>query len=231
LSSEVFGRQTRFADSLEPCGFARPGRPCRGTRSALVMKGSPVRVRASASSRFPARPGRFASALASLTAVLRAARAVQHCSTRIQALSDAPGNREDCEVTKLARSRLDSDRSQTPLAREVPTGHSPTPHRRIIGRGDGRGNLSVAPAVSTPATAAFGCRIGWHRDNGWTEPPGRLSQLWLLRSHSLCRALRAQRTTEAAIGSGTAISRRRTAPTTFTTRVADQYAARGYSCG
>ena len=45
----VFGRHRGRADFSEPCGFARPGATRGDTRSTLVMKGSPVRVRASAS--------------------------------------------------------------------------------------------------------------------------------------------------------------------------------------
>ena len=49
----VFGRHRDGADFLEPCDFARPGAPCCDWRSTLVMKGSPVRVRASALPKVP----------------------------------------------------------------------------------------------------------------------------------------------------------------------------------
>jgi hypothetical protein len=49
LSFEGFGRRRRGAVSPEPCGLARPDTSSGDTWSFLVMKGSPVRVRASAS--------------------------------------------------------------------------------------------------------------------------------------------------------------------------------------
>ena len=63
LSSEGLGRHLRRSDLLEPCDLGRRGTSLRDTRSTLVMKGSPVRVRASASryyqgaSRRPRRAG------------------------------------------------------------------------------------------------------------------------------------------------------------------------------
>jgi hypothetical protein len=46
---QVFGRRFGSGDPMERCGFARLRVACCDTRSTLVMKGSPVRVRASAS--------------------------------------------------------------------------------------------------------------------------------------------------------------------------------------
>ena len=46
---EAFGRHRARADSLEPCDFSRLETTWCDTGSTLVMKGSPVRVRASAS--------------------------------------------------------------------------------------------------------------------------------------------------------------------------------------
>jgi hypothetical protein len=48
LSFEVFARHRRGADSPKPCDFARLAKSSGDTSSVLVMKGSPVRVRASA---------------------------------------------------------------------------------------------------------------------------------------------------------------------------------------
>jgi hypothetical protein len=45
---EVLGRQRSLADSLDSCGLDRLGATGDDTCSTLVMKGSPVRVRASA---------------------------------------------------------------------------------------------------------------------------------------------------------------------------------------
>lgn len=45
----LFGRHRGRADLLEPCDFERRGATGDGMRSTLVMKGSPVRIRVSAS--------------------------------------------------------------------------------------------------------------------------------------------------------------------------------------
>ena len=49
LSFEAFGRHRERLDRSGSSGFARPGATVDDLRSTLVMKGSPVRVRASAS--------------------------------------------------------------------------------------------------------------------------------------------------------------------------------------
>jgi hypothetical protein len=49
LSSRVFGRQRGGVKSVNSCDFPRPGTTDGDTLSTLVMKGSAVRIRASAS--------------------------------------------------------------------------------------------------------------------------------------------------------------------------------------
>ena len=52
LSREVFGRHRGGTNSLDSCDFPRPGMTGGDRLSTLVMKGSPIRIRASAF-RFP----------------------------------------------------------------------------------------------------------------------------------------------------------------------------------
>lgn len=61
LSLPVFGRHFGGDVSLELCDLARLGASGGDSRSTLVMKGSPVRVRASALSKPAANGGFFSS--------------------------------------------------------------------------------------------------------------------------------------------------------------------------